>query len=218
MRTSLLLFFLLSCNLLGATDYYVAKTGNDVNEGSEGSPFLTISKAATLMVAGDVCYIKAGVYREVLNPANGGTANAPIVFKAFGEDQVTISATEPVTGWQVYEGAIFKAAINMDLGRQTMLYFEQEAMDMARWPNNTDGDPFTIDAMTVDNGTAGSVIATELPQNVELAGAYLWYLGAHSGASWTQPITSVSGRTINHTPNDITRWPFNPHKDRKSVV
>jgi hypothetical protein len=196
---------------LGATDYYVAKTGDDLNVGSEGSPFLTISKAASIMEAGDVCYIKTGVYREVLNPANGGTAAAPITFRAFGEDQVTISATEPLTGWQAHEGDIFKTAVNMNLGRQTMLFFEQEAMDIARWPNNTDDDPFTIDAMTVDNGTAGSLIATDLPTDIDLAGGYVWYLGAHSGASWTQPITSVSGKTINHTANDITRWPFNPH-------
>lgn len=169
-------------NLLGATDYYVAKTGDDANDGSEGSPFLTISKAASVLVAGDVCYIKTGVYREVVNPANGGTAAAPITFKAFGEDEVTISATEVITDWQMHRVGTFKASVNMDLGRQTMLFFEQEAMDIARWPNNIDQDPFTIDAMTVENGTASTVIASDLPDDLDLTGAYLWYLGAHSGA------------------------------------
>lgn len=189
----------------------MAKTGDDNNDGSAGSPFLTIGKAASVMVAGDVCYIKTGVYREVLHPANGGTAAAPIVFRAFADDEVTISAAGPITGWQAHGNGVFRAAADMDLGKQTMLFLEQEAMDIARWPNNVDQDPFTIDAMTVDDGTAGSVIATELPANLDLTDAYLWYLGAHSGTSWTQTITAVSGKTIFHTPNDITRWPFNPH-------
>ncbi|MEM9929748.1 MAG: DUF1565 domain-containing protein [Bacteroidota bacterium] len=207
--STLLLVFCTS--FLLATDYYVAKDGNDANDGSEGSPFLTIGKAASLMVAGDVCYIKEGTYREVINPANGGTATAAITFRAFGEDEVIVSATEPITEWEVHSGNIYKASIDIDLGRQTMLFFEGEAMDIARWPNNTDLDPYTIDAMTVDNGTAGTIVASNLPAGVNLEGAYVWYLGAHSGASWTQPINSITGNTINHNPNDINRWPFNPH-------
>ena len=193
-----------------ATDYYVAKTGNDDNPGTEAAPFQTIGKAAGLMVAGDVCYIKAGVYREVLDPANGGTAAAPITFTAFGDDEVVISATELITNWNIHSGAGWKATANMNMGRQNMLYFNGEPMDWARWPNNEDQDPFTIDAMTVTGGAADRVDATSLP-NADLAGGFIWYLGAHSGASWTQPISSVSGNSIRHDANDINRWPFNPH-------
>ncbi|WP_273446301.1 T9SS type A sorting domain-containing protein [Neolewinella agarilytica] len=210
-KTILFFSFLFFAVGLSATDYYVAKSGSDTNDGSEGSPFLTISKAASLMVAGDVCYIRQGTYREVLRPANGGTAAAPITFRAFGEDKVTISATEPIESWTLDEGTSYKASADIELDRQTMLYYNGEPMDYARWPNNEDGNPYTIDAMTVDNGTASTIIATELPANVDLSGGYVWYLGAHSGASWTQPISSVSGKTIHHAANDITRWPFNPH-------
>ncbi len=212
MKKTILFFALLFLTVgLSATDYYVAKDGNDTNDGSENAPFLTISKAASLMVAGDACFIKEGVYREILRPANGGTAAAPIIFRAFGEDKVTISATEPITNWTAVEGSVFKANIDMDLGRQTMLYFDGEAMDYARWPNNLDGDPYTIDAMTVASGTASTVVADDLPQGINLTDGFIWYLGAHSGASWTQPISSTNGKTINHTANDISRWPFNPH-------
>lgn len=211
MRKLSTLLLVLCTSFLTATDYYVAKDGNDANDGTEATPFLTVNKAASMMTAGDVCYIKAGIYREIINPANGGTAAAPITFRAFGEDQVTISATEPITDWQTHNGNTLKSSINMDLGRQTMLFYQGEAMDIARWPNNTDGDPFTIDAMTVESGTASTVVASNLPSDVDLTDGYIWYLGAHSGASWTQPISSVSGNTISHGANDITRWPFNPH-------
>ena len=212
MKKTILFFALLFLTVgISATDYYVAKDGNDTNDGSESTPFLTISKAASLMVAGDVCYIREGTYREVLRPANGGSAGAPITFQAFDGDKVTISATEPISSWTAAEGSVFKADIDMDLGRQTMLYFDGEAMDYARWPNNIDGDPYTIDAMTVSSGTANTVVADDLPQGINLTDGFIWYLGAHSGASWTQPISSTNGKTINHTANDITRWPFDPH-------
>ncbi|TXF86686.1 T9SS type A sorting domain-containing protein [Neolewinella aurantiaca] len=211
MRAITLLFLLFCTSLLSAADYYVAKDGSDANDGSETSPFLTISKAAGLMVAGDVCYIKEGVYREVLSPANGGTEANPITFRAFGEDKVIISATEELSGWQNLEGNIWKTAADIEFGRRTMLYYNAEPMDNARWPNNTDGDPFTIDAMTVEGGSANTIVATNLPAGADITDGYVWYLGAHSGASWTQPINSVSGNTITHVANDISRWPFNPH-------
>jgi len=196
---------------LTATDYFVAEDGNDANNGSVDQPFLTISKAAGVMVAGDVCYLREGTYREVLRSTVGGTSAAPITFRAWEEETVIISATEPIDDWTLDEGATYKASIDMDLGRQTMLYYDGEAMDYARWPNNQDGDPYTIDAVTVSGGTASTIVADNLPAGVNLAGAYVWYLGAHSGASWTQRISGVAGTTINHSPNNIDRWPFNPH-------
>jgi len=213
MHKRLLSLLLLLCGtaLLTATDYYVAKDGADTNDGSEAAPFLTISKAASLMVAGDVCYIKEGVYREVINPANGGTASAPITFTAFGEDEVTVSATEVIEGWAENSGPGWKASATLTRGRHNAIYFNGEPMDLARWPNNEDQDPFTIDAMTVTGGAADRVTATELPPGVDLTDAYIWYLGAHSGTSWTREISSVSGNSIIHEANDINRWPFNPH-------
>jgi hypothetical protein len=212
MRASSLSLVLLFCSsLLSATNYYVAKDGDDSSDGSEANPFLTISKAASLMVAGDVCYIKEGVYREQLSPANNGTEASPITFRNFGEDQVTISATEELSDWQVHSGEGWKASADIEFGRSTMLYYNGEPMDNARWPNNEDRDPFTIDAMTVEGGSASTIIATQLPEGADITDGFVWYLGAHSGASWTQPINSVNGTIITHDANDITSWPFNPH-------
>ena len=53
-------------------EYYVAKTGNDNACGSKEQPFLTISRAAEVAVAGDTVTVHAGVYREWVSPANGG--------------------------------------------------------------------------------------------------------------------------------------------------
>ncbi|MEL7160540.1 MAG: right-handed parallel beta-helix repeat-containing protein, partial [Bacteroidota bacterium] len=210
---SILLFFLLLLlpGLITATDYYVAKNGDDNNPGTETSPFFTIGKAAALMVAGDVCYVRAGTYREVLDPANPGTAAAPISFRAFEGEEVTIAATELLTDWRDAGNGRWSASVRMSQGSGNALYFNGKPLDWARWPNNTDGDPYTIDAMTVTGGTADRIDATDLPTGVDLTGGYVWYLGAHSGASWTQEITGVAGKRIDHVANDIERWPFNPH-------
>ncbi|MEO0734863.1 MAG: DUF1565 domain-containing protein, partial [Bacteroidota bacterium] len=178
MRTYLPLLLLLYLSVqASATDYYVAKTGDDNNPGTEEAPFLTIGKAASVLVAGDVCYVRAGVYREMLQTANAGTANAPIIFRAYDGEAVTISATEVITDWREDGDGRWSATVTMNRDRGNMLYLDGEPLDQARWPNNTDGNPFTIDAMTVTSGAADRIDATELPAGVDLTGGYVWYLG-----------------------------------------
>ena len=77
-RTSTLLL-LLATNTL-ATDYYVSTKGDDKNTGTKRNPFLTIQKAADIMMPGDICYIAAGIYNESVFPKNSGTEDNPIIF------------------------------------------------------------------------------------------------------------------------------------------
>lgn len=42
--------------------YYVSPTGKDTNAGTISAPFLTIQKAQSVVVAGDIVYIRGGVY------------------------------------------------------------------------------------------------------------------------------------------------------------
>ena len=93
-------------------EYHVSKAGSDANPGSAGLPFLTIGRAAAVAVAGDVVTVHEGAYREWVNPANGGTAAAPIVYQAAAGAEVTITGAEVVDNWQ-YDAAtrIWKAVI-----------------------------------------------------------------------------------------------------------
>jgi hypothetical protein len=82
--------FLMGTLLIGqavwAATYYVDRNlpGSDSNNGtSETTPFLTISKCASLMVAGDTCLVKNGTYAEVVTSVRSGTAGAPITFKNY---------------------------------------------------------------------------------------------------------------------------------------
>ena len=74
-----------------AADYYVSPSGSDSSPGTLSQPFQTIQKAASVMVAGDTAFIRAGIYRETVTPANSGTQNAPITYMPYNGESVTVS-------------------------------------------------------------------------------------------------------------------------------
>ncbi len=101
----------------GAVTYYVDggyPAARDTNPGTEALPFQTISKAMSLVNAGDTVFIKAGVYRETVTLSRSGTSTtaigrtgpvaitSPIAIAAYPghEGKVIISAAEPVTYWR----------------------------------------------------------------------------------------------------------------------
>lgn len=202
--------FMISGLGLQATNYYVAKDGADSNSGTEAAPFLTIAKASSVLSAGDTCFIKAGVYREVLQPSANGQAGSPIVYTNYLGDAVELSATEVLTNWAPYQGDIYEASFDMNLERQNMVFVDRRPMDIARWPNNTDHDPYTLESIEVQNGNASTIQSPEIT-SMNWTNGYVWYLAAHSGTSWTRRITESQAGQFKFARVDSTRWPFNPH-------
>jgi parallel beta-helix repeat protein len=93
-----------------ATTYYVAKTGSDSNDGSVGSPWLTIGKARNTAVAGDTVKILPGVYAEQISswPNKGTSWGNAITFVANDtNDDPIIRPTSGATGTKVLQ---FKAS------------------------------------------------------------------------------------------------------------
>ncbi len=195
-----------------AKEYYVAPNGNDKSVGSIKSPFKTIAKATSVMQAGDECIIREGTYHEVLKSVRGGSKKKPIVYRNYKDEKVWIDASEVVDGWQKHEGNIYKVkkALKASQPIYNTLYHNEELLDIARWPNNVDNDPFTFDAHRIKGGSAGHFVVEGLP-NVDLNGGYFCYLGAHSGTSWSRKIDSHSGEEIRFPAVDPKKWPYNPH-------
>lgn len=84
---------------------------SDENDGSEAHPFRTIHAAAEVAEPGTRILIHAGLYRECVQPAMGGTdAEHMISYEAFGDGKVIIRASDEVkdfrksTGWQLTRG------------------------------------------------------------------------------------------------------------------
>ena len=94
--------------------YYVATTGNDLNNGTtERNPFLTIQKAANVAQAGDTVLVRGGDYGNDgiahthdyhgtlltsyrIEPANSGNAQAPITYQAAPGETVKMTS-----GWYI---------------------------------------------------------------------------------------------------------------------
>ncbi|MDW8404793.1 DUF2341 domain-containing protein [Chloroflexus sp.] len=127
----------------GTAGYYVSSTGNDANPGTLVQPFRTIQKCAEVAVAGDTCYIRAGVYRETVRPANSGANGAPITFKPYNGERVVISGADLLTGpWALHSGAIYRTAMPWNVHVRTIaeaadnqIWVDGVMLPEARWPN-----------------------------------------------------------------------------------
>jgi hypothetical protein len=128
-----------------AKTYYVAADGSDGNDGlSIDKPFRTIQKAASIMKPGSTCKIRQGIYRETIKPVYSGIPGAPLTFEAFNGEIAVISGADPITGWTLYSGNIYKAPMGWSLGE----YLNQVLVDgkmawIAQCPNVT--EPLTPD-------------------------------------------------------------------------
>ncbi|WP_298370129.1 T9SS type A sorting domain-containing protein [uncultured Lutibacter sp.] len=210
----LVAFFMLSS--IYSKNIYVAKDGDDSNPGTEELPYLTISKAASIAVAGDVVFIKEGTYEETLKPSNSGTAGSPIIFQSYPGDKVIISAMEALSGWTQDSGSIYKTTIPFNgLGQQNFVMNGETALDLARWPNKTVGDsPFDLNTLRNTGGSDGSVISnaylteSSIPSH-DWTGGAVWFYGDKPGSgwiAWKATITSSSGGRVNFNLNKNPDW------------
>ncbi|MCM2374981.1 galactose-binding domain-containing protein [Aporhodopirellula aestuarii] len=84
-----------------ATYYVDASIGSDTNIGTSiERPLATIGAAANVARAGDSVLIRAGMYRETVTVPRSGTAESPIRFQAYQDEQVILSGCDPVTNWK----------------------------------------------------------------------------------------------------------------------
>ena len=105
-------------NKVSGQMYVNGTTGNDENDGlTPGTAFKTINKAAQEAQPGNTVLVAAGLYREHIKPARGGTSeNSRIIYKANGDVVVKASEQIPTVhegtaiNW-VQNGTVWKADI-----------------------------------------------------------------------------------------------------------
>ncbi len=213
-RITLIPILLLYLNA-SATDYYVAKDGDDSNTGTIDNPFLTISHAASIAVAGDTVYIREGTYEETLTPQNSGTAGSPIVFQSYSGEHVIISAMEALSGWTQHSGAIYKITIPFaSLEQENFVMHQERALDLARWPNKTSEDPFELNTLRNTGGSApaisnGAFLTESSIPGIDWTDGYVWFYGDKPGSgwlAWKEKITSSSSGRVNFDLNKSQEW------------
>lgn len=98
-----------------ASEWHVARDGDDANPGRKAAPLRTIQRAADLAQPGDVITVHAGIYRERVNPPRGGVSDKRrIVYQAAEGEEVSIRGSEPVRGWERVQNDTWKVSIPND--------------------------------------------------------------------------------------------------------
>jgi hypothetical protein len=195
--------------------YYVSTSGSNADLGTLSQPFKSIQHAAALAQPGDTVLVCGGVYRETIKPARSGTAAAPITFKPYNGEPVTVSGADAVAGWLNYGKSIYKARQSWDLGfGNNQVFVDGQMMIEARWPNTTldvtrprkaSADNITVaSAAGVDPGTA-TLTDQELTQlKGAWNGATIHIMPGHGWVGETGTVTSsdVGKLTYRYKPLD----------------
>ncbi len=182
----------------GAATYYVSKSGSDSNAGtSTNAAFLMISKAASLMNAGDTCYVLSGTYRETVTPAHSGTSSAPITFAAYPGAIPIVSGADVLNlSWGVYSGSIYQAGTTNTVNQ---LFVDGTMMNIARWPNAVTNDLLYAPRSTPTSVSLANITDTKLPSGLNLVGAYVQFFDSEYGnqgfTAETREITSWNAST-----------------------
>ncbi|MFC2113548.1 right-handed parallel beta-helix repeat-containing protein [Bacteroidota bacterium] len=192
--TALILgLLMISCNSYNDAqkEIYVSPYGDDSNPGTLKKPFLSLSQAASVAQAGSTVIIREGVYKEILRPANSGSEGQPIVFKSYEGEKVIVTAMEDLEGWELDEVEVYKTKVEWDLGQENMLIAEGVLCDMARWPNNTDGDPFSMNGLRNDGGSKKEIKENSIliykegiPDMDWSDGGWINFFGDAQGSGW----------------------------------
>ncbi len=97
---------------MGTKIYYVDAAASRDGDGSKEMPFKRISDAALIAKAGDEVIVAPGIYREHVCPANGGTKDAPIVYKSAEPLGAVIKGSEPIKGWKKHKDDVWTVTVD----------------------------------------------------------------------------------------------------------
>jgi parallel beta-helix repeat protein len=154
-----------------AAEWHVSPSGNDAWSGSLAEPNAgrTDGPVATLERARDAIrerrkaglaepvtvFIHAGNYSLAktftLAKEDSGTAEAPVVWRAYGDDKPVLVGGAVITGWQSVTddprtgGKLLKADLatqGLDKATFSQLIFAGRRQHLARWPNFDPGNPY----------------------------------------------------------------------------
>jgi hypothetical protein len=181
--------------------YYVASNGSDSNPGTITQPYLTIQKCATTFASGSACQIRAGTYHETVTPNSG------VIITSYNGELVTVDGTDPVSGWQLYQGSIYGASAVMSTGDTNQVFAGQQMMTEARWPNGD--DLFHVNWATAQSGTTPTLLFDSTLPSINWTGAKIhFWSGTDPWSHQTATVTSSSTGQLTFTVDGGTVAPY----------
>jgi len=203
-----------------AETWHVSLNGKDTNNGSEKSPFKTISKGDEMAQPGDTILVKEGIYRERVAPPRSGELGKPIVYMAEPGQKVYIKGSDIwKPEWQK-EGEGILYAKPADSLFTDDVYFDSAnpfKVDVSSTPWGRNGFREFPDKLGSVKYTLGQVFVDgkmwkQVPLKEELQTEQnTWWYERISGNIYlnTGANTDLSGRTVEIT---TRRRVFAPHK------
>lgn len=92
--------------------YYVSANASRSGNGTSSLPFQTITDAAKIARPGDEVIVAPGIYREYVNPINGGTdEDHRIIYRSAEPLGAVITGAEPVKSWTQYDSEVWMTRI-----------------------------------------------------------------------------------------------------------
>jgi hypothetical protein len=164
---------------------FVAPTGNDLSAGTINQPYRTIQHCASTVGQFGICEVRAGTYRETITPRSN------ITITAYDFEPVVVDGSDPVTGWTVDHGSVYKAKVILDADDTNQIFVGSDMMTEARWPNGD--NVIFVNWATASKGTnATQIVDSKLPK-VDWTGAkiHLWS-GSDPFGNQTGKVTSSS--------------------------
>ncbi|MFH1498587.1 MAG: right-handed parallel beta-helix repeat-containing protein, partial [Verrucomicrobiota bacterium] len=200
--------------------YYVsAITGNDLNPGTAELPFRTIGRISPYLQPGQICVVHEGVYREVLRPANSGTAEQPITYLAAPGENVVVTGLDVVSGWVPESGGTWRALWPSTLtALRTQVFFDGLIGHQGRWPNRTNDNLMAPQGAPMSSGSdVTKIVAASMPAGLPsdyFDGGTVWAIAGVKWSSWRSPVTGFSPATkaISFQAFTAGSWPDTNHK------
>ena len=118
-----------------------------------------------------------------------------------------VDGSDPVTGWTLYQGAIYQASAALSSGDTNQLFASGQMMTEARWPNGN--DLLHVNWATAQTGTSlTTVVDSNLPA-VNWSGAriHLWS-GQDPWDSQTGSVTSSASGQVTFTVDGASDPPY----------
>ena len=221
-------WLVLCCAGAQAADIFVSPNGNDkwsgrlpaANADKTDGPLATLGRACRLVAPADTCFVRKGVYREVLKPARSGKPGAPITFRSYKNERAVISGADRVTGWKRLGTGLYAAGIAWDLKEQNQLFCDGKILTEARWPD-IGGTVLKPVRARVQSGTLNTITDPKLTGPDDAwKGALLWCAGGAEWICWTARVTAYDARTHTltfKTEQTKRRW-YVPRKGNPYVL
>lgn len=223
MRREVLLILVIIKSSLFGLDYYVGPKGSDQNDGSFMNPFRTLKRASMELKPGDTCYIREGVYREIIRPHRSGEFNNYITYRAYENEKVVLTGSDLLKNWSKKNSDIYYTSMDWSLDGGNQLFLNGKMLSEASWPSAGESPLFAPNKAIVEsyNVTNKTVVNSKLPGNdKDWIGAKFRCAGGYQWIYWTGEVVKYDSKsgTITYKDPGYSGDFFSPTKGNPYII